>query len=170
MLFAGLVVEEDAFLQRFMDNLVGDLVRVPIFLIARSGDSPAGRDFQNVVGAAGVAAGVARDFFRTSSEAADLKCPARVRVGEGPLKQHHDLIFGERLQHVDAAAREERGDDFKGRIFGGRADQADIALLHIGKKSVLLRFVEAMNFVNEDDGPRAVLARALGVGHDLLDS
>jgi hypothetical protein len=37
------------------------------------------------------------------------------------------------------------------------------------KKRILLRFVEAMDFVDEHDGPRAVLLGALRVGHDLLD-
>ena len=33
----------------------------------------------------------------------------------------------------------------------------------------MLRLVEAVDFVDEDDGAGAVLAGALGVGHDLLD-
>ena len=33
----------------------------------------------------------------------------------------------------------------------------------------MLRLVEAVHFVDEDDGAGAVLAGALGVGHDLLD-
>ena len=37
------------------------------------------------------------------------------------------------------------------------------------KEGILLGFVEAMNFVDEDDGARAILARAFGIRHDLLD-
>ena len=37
------------------------------------------------------------------------------------------------------------------------------------EKSVLLRLIEAVNFVDENDGSRAVLAGPLRVGHDLLD-
>ena len=37
------------------------------------------------------------------------------------------------------------------------------------QECVLLRLVEAVNLVDEDDGARAILPRALGVGHDLLD-
>ena len=37
------------------------------------------------------------------------------------------------------------------------------------QKGILLRFVEAVNFVDEDDGARAVLAGAVGIAHDLLD-
>ena len=37
------------------------------------------------------------------------------------------------------------------------------------QKRILLGFVEAMDFIDEDDRPRAVLLGALGIGHDLLD-
>ncbi len=37
------------------------------------------------------------------------------------------------------------------------------------QKSILLRFVEAVNFVDKDDSARAILASAVGVAHDLLD-
>jgi hypothetical protein len=39
----------------------------------------------------------------------------------------------------------------------------------MGKKRVLLGFVEAMNFVNENDGASAILPSPFGIGHDLLD-
>ena len=73
------------------------------------------------------------------------------------------------LQHVNAAARKQRAVDLERRILGGGADQADVAFFHVGQKGILLRFVEAVNLVDEDDGARAVLAGAFGVGHDLLD-
>ena len=90
-------------------------------------------------------------------------------IGEGAAQKRDDLLFGQRLQHVDAAAREQRGVDFERRILGGRADQANAAFLDVRQKGILLRFVEAVDFVDEDDGARAVLAGALGIAHDLLD-
>src|SRR6266851_956571 len=39
----------------------------------------------------------------------------------------------------------------------------------VGKKSVLLRFVEAVNFVDEDDGAMAGTGFVFGDGHDFLD-
>jgi hypothetical protein len=39
----------------------------------------------------------------------------------------------------------------------------------VREEGVLLRFVEAVNLVDEDEGAGAVLAGALRVGHDLLD-
>ena len=51
------------------------------------------------------------------------------------MEKCDDLFFGEWLQDVDAAAREQRGDDFEGRIFGGGADEPDGAALDVGKKA-----------------------------------
>ena len=50
--------------------------------------------------------------------------------------------------------------DLERRILGGRADQPDVARLDVRQESVLLRLVEAMNLVDEDDRPRAVLRGA----------
>ena len=45
-----------------------------------------------------------------------------------------------------------------------------VPLLDIGQKGVLLRFVEAMDLVHEEDGARAVLSRTLfRVRHHLFD-
>ena len=129
-----------------------------------------GSHFQNVVGAARVAAGVAGDFLQHVVGRGQIHfAQAALAIGERPPQQQHDLVFGERLQHIDAAAREQCRIDFERRILGGRADQPDVALLHVRQERILLRLVEAVNLVDEDDGPRAVLPRAFGVGHDLLD-
>ena len=79
------------------------------------------------------------------------------------------MIFGERPQHIDAAAGEQRGDDLEGGILRSGANQPDVSFLHVRQKCVLLRFVETMDFINEDDGPGAILAGAFSVSHDLLD-
>ena len=98
------------------------------------------------------------------------RAEAAFLVGKRALEQGDDLLLGERLEHIDATAREKRGDDFERGIFGGRADQADGALLDVGKEGVLLRFVEAMNLIDEDDGARVpARRRAFRVGHNLLD-
>ncbi len=79
------------------------------------------------------------------------------------------MVFGQLLEHVDAAAGEQRAVDFERGIFGGRPDQANISFFDVREKRILLRLVEAMNFVDEDDGARAILAGAIGVSHNLLD-
>ena len=84
-----------------------------------------------------------------------------------PSKQQHNLLFGQRLQNVDTRPRKQRRNNFERRILGGRADQADVALFHVRKKRILLRFIEAMDFVDEDNGARAVLPGPLGIRHHL---
>ena len=93
----------------------------------------------------------------------------RALVGEGAVEQRDEFVFGERLQRVDAAAGEQRGDDFEGGVLGGGADQADGAALDVGQEGVLLRLVEAMDFVDEEDGARAVGGGLFRVDHHLLD-
>src|SRR5207248_1366552 len=72
-------------------------------------------------------------------------------VLEGAAEKLDDLRRSERLEDVDLGAREQRGNDFEGRILGGRADEDDVAGFDVREKSVLLRFVEAVNFVDKDD-------------------
>jgi len=55
------------------------------------------------------------------------------------------------LEHVNAAAREQRGDDFEGRILSSCADEADGSALDVGQKRVLLCLVEAVNLIDEED-------------------
>ena len=63
-----------------------------------------------------------------------------------------DLVVGELVEHEDARAGEQRRVDFERRILGGRADQRDRAVLDVRQHRVLLRFVEAMDLVDEQDG------------------
>jgi hypothetical protein len=59
------------------------------------------------------------------------------------------IFFRKFIQYKDARARKKRRDNFKTRIFGRRADKGDVAALDEGQKKILLRFIEAMNFVDE---------------------
>src|ERR1700691_2648623 len=89
-------------------------------------------------------------------------------IDECAAQKNHNLVFGQWLQHIHPAAREQRGVDFKRWIFGGCTDQANAAFFYVRKESILLRFVEAVNFVHEDDGARAIVAAAIGIAHDLF--
>ena len=91
------------------------------------------------------------------------------RILQRAAEEMDDLFFRQRLKHVNTAAGEQGRNDLERRIFGGSADQADVALLYVREKRILLSFIEAVDFVDENDGARAVLAGALGVSHDLLD-
>jgi len=73
-------------------------------------------------------------------------------ISEGAVKEIDDLRGGEGFEDVNLGAGEERGDDLEGRIFGGGADEEDVAGFDVREEGVLLSFVEAMHFVDEDDG------------------
>ena len=120
--------------------------------------------------AAAIAAGVAGDQlqrFVVGGQAPAAQ--AAFRVFQGAAQQRRDAFFAQRLQHIHAAAREQRGDDFEGRIFGGRADEPDGAAFHVGEKCILLGLVEAVNLVDEQDGARVHLGSLRGRSHHLLD-
>src|SRR6185295_18585527 len=55
------------------------------------------------------------------------------------------------------------------RILGGGSYEPNVALLNVRKKCVLLGFVEAMDFINEDDGAGPILPCPLRVRHDSFN-
>ena len=114
MFFAGFVVEQRAFLQGVTDDVVGNCGGICPGLLCQSSS-----DFQHVVSAARVSAGVAGDFFQdVVGGVQSHRAEAAVFIGEGPLEELDDLIFGERAQHIDTRAREQRAIDFERRILG----------------------------------------------------
>ncbi len=67
---------------------------------------------------------------------------------------------------VQLAARDERRDDLEVRVLRGGADQSDDAVLHRVQQGVLLGFGEAVDLVDEEDGPPPGLRPAVA---GLLD-
>jgi hypothetical protein len=84
-----------------------------------------------------------------------IKRQALVHGGLGALQQ---LLHGrviQAIQHEDLAARQQRAVQFKGGILGRGADQHHGAVLDIGEKPILLRAVEAMDLIDEQQSPLA---------------
>ena len=74
-----------------------------------------------------------------------------------PVCQGHtrDLAQGfvvERGKLEDAGAGDQGLVDFEVGVFGCRPDEDDDAVFDVGQKGVLLRFVEAVDFVHKKDG------------------
>src|ERR1700758_61697 len=84
------------------------------------------------------------------------------------MEKFYDLRGGVGFEDIDLGAREERGDDFKGGIFGGGADEEDVAGFDVREEGVLLGFVETVDFVDEDDGAKAAAGFFFGFGHDFF--
>jgi hypothetical protein len=143
MLVASPVVEEAPALQSLAD--LRQSHRPPTIGTSRGRVS---RELQRIERDASVA-------IRDGDERVLRVVRERDPAGEAALVGHcasHDrahLIFGERLQCVDARARQQRGVHFEGRVLGRGAQQDHVAVLDVRQHDVLLRLVEAMDLVDE---------------------
>ncbi len=72
-------------------------------------------------------------------------------------QQLRQLGFGQWLQHIDLRARQQRAVHLERRVLGGGADEGDQSLLDERQERILLRLVEAVHFVDEQDGMAAML-------------
>ena len=90
--------------------------------------------------------------------------PARVRVhfdvvfskaalfiGEGAIDQLLQLLDPERFEPENLRARDQRAVDVEERIVSRRTDQPEISSFDVGQEDVLLRFIEMMNLIDEQD-------------------
>jgi len=71
---------------------------------------------------------------------------------QGIVNKAEQIFLLQRLQHIELATRQQRTDDFEGRILGRSTDECHHTRLNSSQKRVLLRLAEAMDFVDEEDG------------------
>src|SRR5438046_3404438 len=86
-------------------------------------------------------------------------------VGQCAIDQLFELLNAERFKSKDLRARDQRAVHIKERVVSGRANQAKASGFDIGQKNVLLRFVEMMDFIDEQDrllsgGAKAIRRRS----------
>ena len=62
------------------------------------------------------------------------------------------------MQHKHLASRKKGAVYLKGWVFRRRADENNAPVFHKGKKRILLRLVEAVNFIDKHDRPLAKAA------------
>ena len=72
---------------------------------------------------------------------------------EGMVEQAEQVVAVERIEDIDLRATQQRTDDLERRVLGGGTYERDSALLHGAEQGVLLRLVEAMYLVDEQNGP-----------------
>ena len=126
------------------------------------------RQFQGGQGPAGVAAGHPGEVGQGLRRHLDPHGPqALVLVRQGPAQEGEEIRLGERLEDEDPGPGQERPDDLEIGVFGGGADQGEQPLLHVGQQGVLLGLVEAVDFVDQQDGAAALLLPAPGLLHHL---
>ena len=125
--------------------------------------------FEGVQRDAGIAIGMMGDGGQRRFVGGDMQGRKGLRMVQRAIEQLHDFGIRQGFEDEDAAAREQRAVDFKGGVFRGRANQDDAAFFDVGQEGVLLGFVEAVDFVDEDDGFFAALPLAFGVFHDFFN-
>jgi len=81
----------------------------------------------------------------------------------GARQQFCDSVFVERAKRHHAGAREQRGVEFERWILGRGADQGDGSVFHHGQKGILLRAIEAMDFIDKQQGRAADGASLAGL-------
>ena len=87
---------------------------------------------------------------------------------ERALEELDEVVDLERLEAEHLAAREERRVDGEARVLRRRADDDDRAVLDVRQERVLLRLVEAVDLVDEDDRPLALEGQAIARRGDDL--
>jgi hypothetical protein len=104
------------------------------------------------------------------ARASSSKVRSGQRLPAGAFESCAHLLGRERLQHVHRSAREQRRIDFERRVFGRRADKGQQPAFDVGQESVLLRLVEAMHFIDEENrAPATAGARHFGACHRLTN-
>src|SRR6185295_16586170 len=71
--------------------------------------------------------------------------------GQRPPQKLLEVVWIERPQLVDGAAGQQRRIHLEIRVFSGGADQRQQPFLHGRQQGVLLRLVEAVDLVEEED-------------------
>ena len=76
----------------------------------------------------------------------------------GAPQQDFEILVIEAPQHEDLRTRQQRPDQLEGRVLGRGADENHRAVLDHRQKGILLRAIEAMDLVDEEQRALAHLA------------
>ena len=109
--------------------------------------------FQCIEQSARVAVGIADDALFSSLGEFQFRHGDLART----LEQLLQFLRRQCMQHINLRARQQRVVHFERRILGGRADEGHQTLFDVRQKGILLRLVEAMNLIHEQDGVAAML-------------
>jgi len=95
----------------------------------------------------------------------------RQRLSRRLFRTHEQRLqrrIVEAMKHQDLTARQQRGVEFEGWIFGGCTDEGDDPFLHHRQKRILLGFVETVDFIDEQQRALAFLRAVTGGGKYLF--
>jgi len=146
VLVAGPVIEERPPLQRIFD-----LVQADGLLSVRSGHCRVGGELERVERDTGVAVAHRDEAFLGLLRQSD-RAPKAAVFGERAFHDDPHLLLGERLQREDPGSRQKGGVHLERRVLRRRSEQGDVAVLDVREHDVLLRLVEAVDLIDEEDG------------------
>ena len=167
MLFPILVVEERLSRRALLDGFARDMSDALIVDVGVEN-----RHFEGRERGTRVAVRRGGDHLDELRGHLDLLSSEPFRGRQRAVEEFEDLFGGKRVENENFASRQERAVDLERGVFRRGAYENDRALLDKGEKRVLLRLVEAMDFVDEEDrslSERAVAIRLLHNGANLLD-
>ncbi len=123
--------------------------------------------FQRIEDAAGVAVGHVHQMGQgvIVNLHVELAVPA-FGIRQRLARDGEEVILGQRLELEDAGAADQRLVDLEIGVLGGGADEDHGAVFHPRQQRVLLRLVEPMNLIHEQDGALAELTAPLLRGRD----
>src|SRR5262245_30550741 len=163
VLLAGLVVSGKPDLHRLAGEVQGD---------SAAGSGVGGRSLEHGQGPSGVAVSLLRDecerfWIRLQRQLSQTP----FAVAERPIDQHQQVVRRKRMQDEYAGSGQERPDYLEARVLGGSTDQTDGAVFSRGQQAVLLRLIEPVYLVHEENGLRPAGSKLLlGLEYDLADS
>ena len=161
--FSLFVIQEGFFGSALFDRFVGD----PGFVAV--GNAVQDGHFQRRKSAPGVSVRKDGDGAEEFVGNFDFLRPESAFVPKRAAEQLFDLFRFQRLQDKHFATGEECAVDLKRRVFRRRADENNAALFDEGQEGILLRFVEAVNFIDEQNGFFAEPPALFRLFHHLLD-
>ena len=149
------VVDSNILLEAVSDGFVADDD-------LRLGELRVDHDFQDAQEFAPVAAAVAEEGVRLFD--ANLAVLQSLVGLQRPVQQDLQVGDFQGLEDKDLAAGEQGGDDLEGRVLRRRADQHDGAALDGAEQGVLLRLVEAVDLIDEEDRRRRTGEEGIAAG------
>ena len=161
MLFPVLVVEERLSRRALFDGLARDMSDA-IVVDVRVED----RHLEGRERGSRVAIRRGGDHLDKLRRHVDLLSAEPFRGRQRAVEEFEDLFGGKRVKDEDFAPGQQRAVDLEGGIFGRGAHENDRALLDKGEERVLLRLVEAMDFVDKEDRALSIRAVAIRLLHD----
>ena len=124
-------------------------------------------EFEGGEGFSSVSVGFFRDVLQGFGVGGDGEVSeSSFGVREGAFEEVDEVLRGNWFELKNLRARDEGGVDVEIGIVRGGTDEADGSAFEVGEEDILLGFVEAVNFVDEEDGG---LIAELGVGFGLVD-